>query len=310
MVLSKKPMSLQDQPFQQAIYSLKLDKFRMKLISYAIKQQKKYGILTETGIIDLTRHFQEVDLKALIATQKVDEAKTYIQHRVDYKLEDVKLLPVIENPEKIICVGVNYDEHRVETKLDATVNPTIFFRVAQSQVAHEEPMMIPIESDFLDYEGEIAIVISKEGRRIPQDKAHAYIVGYACYNDGSIRDYQVHTTQWGPGKNFEATGAFGPWLVTKDEFREDEVLTIETRLNGERMQQADTTMLLFKIPKLIEYISTFTTLKPGDVIVTGTPGGVGTKRTPPVYMQDGDVVEIEVSKIGILRNPVRKEQLI
>lgn len=282
----------------------------MKLISFEVNNEKKFGlVVNENAVIDLTKRIDVPDLKGLIAANKVDEAKKYENEQPDYQLSEVKLLPVIENPEKIICAGVNYDEHRIETKKEVTANPTIFFRVAQSQIAHGDPILVPVESDRLDYEGEIAVVIGKEGRRISKENAFDHIIGYSCYNDGSIRDFQLHTTQWGPGKNFDSTGAFGPWLVTKDEIADDEVLTLETRLNGQVMQKADTSLLLFSIRELIAYTSTFTTLKPGDVIVTGTPGGVGAKRTPPVFMKDGDVVEVEVSKIGILRNPVKKETL-
>ena len=281
----------------------------MKLISYEVKNEKKYGlVVNDDSIIDLSKRIDAEDLKSLITLNKLDEAKTFENEKADYQLSEVKLLPVIENPEKIICAGVNYDEHRRETRIDVTVNPTIFFRVAQSQIAHGDSMLIPIESDRLDYEGEIAVVIGKEGRRISEEDALDYIVGYSCYNDGSVRDFQVHTSQWGPGKNFDSTGAFGPWLVTKDEITDDETLTLETRLNGEVMQKADTTLLLFSIRELISYTSKYTTLKPGDVIVTGTPGGVGSKRNPQIFMKDGDVVEVEVSKIGILRNPIKKEK--
>lgn len=279
----------------------------MRLISYLYNDEKKFGLVVEEGVVDLTSKTTAKDLKNLIELNLLNDVKQFENHKADYKLEEVKLLPVIENPDKIFCAGVNYDEHRLETNRDVTANPTIFFRVTQSQIAHNDPMLIPLESDRLDYEGEIAIVISKEGRRIAEADAYEYIAGYSIYNDGSVRDYQLHTSQWGPGKNFEATGAFGPWLVTKDEIADGEVLLLETRLNGQIMQKADTRLLLFSIPELIAYCSTFTTLKAGDVIVTGTPGGVGAKRKPPVFMKDGDTVEVEVSKIGILTNQIKRE---
>lgn len=283
--------------------------FNMKLISFEVNETHKYGILNGDAVIDLTKRFNEPNLKELIAANKIEEAKAFQLEAPDFQFNEVKLLPVINHAEKIICAGVNYDEHRLETNREPTANPTIFFRVNESQIAHEEPMLIPLESNRLDYEGEIVVVIGKEGRRISEENAFEHIMGYSIYNDGSVRDYQLHTSQWGPGKNYNATGAFGPWLVTKDEIADDEVLQIETRLNGEVMQKADTTLLLFSIRELIAYCSTFTTLKPGDVIVTGTPGGVGAKRQPPVFMKDGDIVEVEVSKIGILRNPVKQEVL-
>lgn len=280
----------------------------MKLISFEVENTKKFGLVVdETSVIDLSTRFDALDLKDLITSNELNNAKKFENDEPDYLLDEIKLLPVVENPDKIFCAGVNYDEHRLETKKDVTAHPTIFFRVSQSQIAHGDSILVPIESDRLDYEGEIAIIIGKEGRRISEENALDYIVGYSCYNDGTIRDYQLHTSQWGPGKNFEATGAFGPWLVTKDEIKDDEVLTLETRLNGQTMQKADTSLLLFSMRELIAYVSKFTTLKPGDVIVTGTPGGVGAKRNPPVFMKDGDVVEVEVSKIGVLRNTIKNE---
>lgn len=280
----------------------------MKLISFEVNGKQKYGIVNGDTVIDLTTRFEEVDLKALIKAKKIDVAKTFANENADFHLNEVKLLPVINNAEKIICAGVNYDEHRLETNREPTANPTIFFRVNESQIAHEDDMLIPLESDRLDYEGEIVVVIGKEGRRIAEEDALDYVIGYSIYNDGSVRDFQLHTSQWSPGKNFDATGAFGPWLVTKDEIDDDEILQIETRLNGKVMQKADTSLLLFSIRELIAYCSKFTTLTPGDVIVTGTPGGVGAKRQPPVFMKDGDVVEVEVSKIGILRNTIKQER--
>lgn len=279
----------------------------MKLITYKHEGIEKFGIAKEDGIVELTGKLDAMSIRELLEKDLINQLRNFEQEITTLPYEDIEFLPVITNPGKIFCAGVNYDEHRIETKRDVLENPTIFFRVADSQIGHNEPLLIPHESDRLDYEGEIAIVISKEGRRIKEEDAYNYIAGYSCYNDGSIRDYQLHSSQWGPGKNFTGTGAFGPWLVLADEIGEGEVLTVETRLNGEVMQKSDTTNLLFSIPRLIAYTSTFTTLRPGDVIVTGTPGGVGAKRQPPVFMKEGDVVEIEVGKIGILRNSIAKE---
>jgi len=214
-------------------------------------------------------------------------------------------LPVIPNPGKIICVGLNYEEHRVETGRDKTESPALFIRVPESQVGHHQPIVMPPESTHLDYEGEIAVIIGKPGRRISQEKSWQHVAGYACYNDGSIRDWQRHTLQWTAGKNFRRTGGFGPWMTTRGEIKDGEELTLETRLNGQVMQHATTEQMIHRIPRLINYISTFTTLEPGDVIVTGTPGGVGARRDPPVWMKAGDTVEIEVSKVGVLVNTIK-----
>lgn len=279
----------------------------MKLISFVTNGKATWGAVAVDGVVDLGRHLgaRYPDLKALLAADALDEARrTLASARPDARLVDVELLPVIPNPDKILCIGHNYEEHRIETKREKTQHPTVFMRYADSQVAHGQPMLRPFESTQFDYEGEIAVVIGRGGRRIPEAEAWAHVAGYSCYNDGSVRDWQWHTSQFGPGKNFYRTGAFGPWLVTADEIAPGEVLTLATRLNGETMQQTDTSRMIFPIPRLIAYCSTFIPLAPGDVFVTGTPGGVGAKRNPPVFMKDGDVVEIEVSRVGVLRNTV------
>ena len=222
-------------------------------------------------------------------------------------LAGMEFLPVIPAPGKILCVGLNYEDHRKETGRAVVTNPTIFTRFADSQTGHGRPILRPRESAKLDYEGELAIVISKGGRRISADRALDHVAGYSCYNDGSIRDWQAHTIQFTPGKNFPETGAFGPWLVTPDEFGEPYDQRIQTRLNGEIMQDAMLSDMIFPIARLIEYCSTFTPLAPCDVIVTGTPGGVGAKRDPQIFMKPGDRVEIEIDGIGILENSIADE---
>lgn len=281
----------------------------MQFISFARQGKNSFGAVLNQGVVDLGARLGLTDLGAALRRDGVDALKdAAVKADADFALNDIDAYrPVVADPDKILCAGLNYDEHVQETKKQRTDHPTIFMRVAASQVGHQQPILLPPESERLDYEGEIAIVIGKGGRRISEDRAFQHIAGFACYNDGSIRDWQLHTSQWGPGKNFEATGAFGPTLVTSDEIGENEVLTLETRLNGNVMQKATTDMLIFSIPTLIAYCSSFVTLAPGDVIVTGTPGGVGAKRNPPVFMKDGDVVEIEVSKLGVLSNPVRAE---
>jgi 2-keto-4-pentenoate hydratase/2-oxohepta-3-ene-1,7-dioic acid hydratase in catechol pathway len=184
-------------------------------------------------------------------------------------------------------------------------HPTIFVRFPESQVAHNQPLLKPAESDKLDYEAELAVIIGKRGYKVSEDDAFSIIAGYSCYNDGSVRDWQTHTGQFTPGKNFVATGGFGPWMVTADEIPDPQALAIESRLNGQVMQKSNTELMTFNIRKIIKYVTTFTPLEPGDVIATGTPGGVGTKRNPPVYMKDGDIIEIEIAKVGLLRNPVK-----
>jgi len=245
------------------------------------------------------------DLKTLIAGDGLEDARRALQGAVsDYSVDDVTYLPVVPNPGKIICAGLNYEEHRVEGNRPKTADPALFLRVPESQTGHRSPMVCPRESRQFDFEGEVAVVIGKAGRRIPQPQALQHIAGFACYNDGSIRDWQLATSQWTPGKNFPATGSFGPWLALTDELPAESNLSLVTRLNGTEMQRATTDMMIFPIAKLISFISIFTTLEPGDVIVTGTPGGVGFRRNPQVFMKPGDLVEVEVSGVGTLRNPI------
>jgi 2-keto-4-pentenoate hydratase/2-oxohepta-3-ene-1,7-dioic acid hydratase in catechol pathway len=213
-------------------------------------------------------------------------------------------MPVIPNPEKIMCVGLNYLEHKKETGRPDVDNPTIFTRFADSQVAHLQPLIKPDNSDRFDYEAEMAIIIGKGGRFISEEDALNHIAGYSCYNDGSVRNYQRHTSQYTPGKTFPGTGGFGPYMVTPSEVGDYRELPIELRLNGNVMQKAKLSDLIFPIPRLISYVSEFTALSAGDVIVTGTPGGVGDKRNPPVYMVPGDVVEVDIGLLGVLKNPV------
>src|SRR5688572_8638481 len=278
----------------------------MKLATFQTAQGASYGIVSAKGIVDLKvligNRFP--DLKSLIAGNGFAEAAKYLNNAADYKESDVNWLPVIPNPDRILCVGLNYQDHVVETGRDNTEQPAIFIRLPESQVGHKQPIIRPRESKNLDFEAEIAVVIGKAGRRISQDTAWSHIAGYSCYNDGSVRDWQRHTIQWTAGKNFARTGGFGPWMVTADDIPPSTVLTLSCRLNGERMQHATTEQMIFKIPRLIAYISTFTTLLPGDVIVTGTPGGVGARRTPPVWMKPGDKVEIEIDKVGVLENSI------
>ena len=281
----------------------------MKLATYRTSKGAGYGVVRDDGIVDLTRRIGKKypNLRALLAGNALGAALKIAKaaKKPDLKTGNVTFLPVIPNPGKIVCVGLNYEEHRVETGRDKTENPALFIRVAESQVGHGQPIVMPAESTNLDYEGEIAVVIGKRGRRIPEEDAWRHVAGYACYNDGSVRDWQRHTLQWTAGKNFVRTGAFGPWMVTRSEIADGEELTLETRLNGQVMQHATTAQMIHRIPGLIHYISTFTSLEPGDVIVTGTPGGVGARRTPPVWMKPGDTVEVEVSRVGVLVNSIK-----
>jgi len=282
----------------------------VKLISFLLHNSAHYGIVQGDKVLNLSPILgaQAPDLKTLIAKKLLGEAAIALKQQTpDLNYADLHLLPVIPNPNKIICVGLNYGEHVRETGRELTENPALFVRMSESQVGHGQDIVRPPESHRLDYEGEIAIVIGEGGRRISEADSWKHIFGYACYNDGSIRDWQVSTTQWTAGKNFWHTGGFGPWMVTADEIKPNQKMSLVTRLNGQEMQRATTDMMIHSIPRQIAYISTFIPLEPGDVIVTGTPGGVGNKRNPQVFMKPGDVVEIEVDAIGILRNTIRDE---
>jgi acylpyruvate hydrolase len=223
-------------------------------------------------------------------------------------LNAVRLLPPVPVPPKILCVGLNYDDHLEESGLKKPVYPEIFARFATSLIAHQQPILRPRESVALDYEAELAVVIGKPGRRIPRDQALDHVAGYSLFNDATIRDFQLRTPQWTMGKNFDGTGAFGPWLVTPDAAPPGaHGLRIQGRLNGQIMQDSRTDRLIFGVPALIEMISVAMSLERGDVIITGTPGGVGAARKPPVFMHAGDVFEVEIESLGVLRNVVQDE---
>ncbi|HTB13839.1 MAG TPA: fumarylacetoacetate hydrolase family protein [Bryobacteraceae bacterium] len=219
----------------------------------------------------------------------------------------VRLLPPVPVPPKILCVGLNYDDHLQESGLKKPAYPEIFARFATSLIAHQEPIRRPRESVALDYEAELAVVIGKPGRRISQGHALDHVAGYSLFNDATIRDFQLRTPQWTIGKNFDGTGSFGPWLVTPDAVPPGASgLRIQGRLNGRVVQDSRTDRLIFNVPALIEMISVAMSLERGDVIITGTPGGVGAARKPPVFMQPGDIFEVEIEHLGVLSNPVQE----
>ena len=281
----------------------------MKLVTFTAAGRRSWGVLdgdtiaaignTPNAPVSLRDALERPDAMAGIAAAAAGAPRI--------RLADVSLEPALPNPDKILCVGLNYENHRKETGREEVGHPTIFTRFANSQVGHDRPMIKPKVSAHFDFEGELALVIGKPGRHIAKEDAFAHIAGYACYNDGSIRDWQRHTIQFTPGKNFVGTGAFGPWLVTPDEVGPLPALRLMTRLNGVTVQETTLGEMIFDIPTIIAYCSTFTRLEIGDVIVTGTPGGVGAKRTPPLWMKPGDVVEVEIDRVGLLRNAIVEE---
>ncbi len=286
----------------------------MRFLSFAKDGNPSFGAITDGGVVDLgAAHPELPDLRSAIREDKLGElAAAAANAEPDFALADIEFLPTIPNPEKIICIGVNYANRNEEYK-DGTAPPkypSVFMRTRESLVGHGQNIMDPPESEQLDYEGEIVIVIGKEGRRIHEDRTHEHIAGLTIMNEGSIRDYLRHAkfnvTQ---GKNFAKSGALGPWMVTTDVLDPMGELRVTTCVNGEQRQNDTTDSLMFPFRYLVSYLSTFYHLKPGDIIATGTPNGAGARFDPPKFLKDGDVVEVEVPGIGVLRNSVATELL-
>jgi 5-carboxymethyl-2-hydroxymuconate isomerase len=286
----------------------------MKFLSFSINGNDTFGALAGDKVIDLgAKHGALRDLRDAIRADRLGELGAEAKSVApDYALADVELLPTIPNAEKIICIGVNYANRNEEYKdgSEAPRYPSVFMRSRESLVGHGQNLLDPPESDQLDYEGEIVIVIGKEGRRIPEDRAHEYIAGLTIMNEGSLRDFLRHAkfnvTQ---GKNFAKSGSLGPWMVTPDELDPMGDLQIITTVNGEERQNDTTANIIFPFRYLISYLSTFYHLKPGDIIATGTPNGAGARFDPPKYLSDGDVVTVEVPGIGVLSNTVVAEKV-
>ena len=275
----------------------------VRWVSFEKSGRESFGAIVDAGVADAALRSSCQSLKQALAEDQLADISSRLD-KPDYALDEVTLLPPLPSPDKILCVGLNYREHQEETGRGGEDNPTIFVRFAAAQVAHGQNMVRPRESNTLDYEGEIALVIGKAGRRIEKENWLRHVAGFSCYNDGSVREYQRHTSQFTPGKNFPATGGFGPWMVTPDHIDDFDAIEITTRLNGTVMQNAKAAQMVFGFADLIAYCSTFTELVAGDVIVTGTPGGVGAARNPPLFMDEGDVVEVQIDPIGTLRNTI------
>jgi 2-keto-4-pentenoate hydratase/2-oxohepta-3-ene-1,7-dioic acid hydratase in catechol pathway len=277
----------------------------VKLASFEISGRPSWGLIEDNHAIEMGGIFP--DLRAFIATGQPSDIEAAKATAPRHDLTAIRWLPVIPNPDKIICVGVNYESHRRETGRSEVDNPTIFVRFFNTQIGHLENIVRPHVSTQLDYEGELAVVIGRGGRYISREDALDHVAGYACYNDATLRDWQRHTHQFTPGKNFPATGGFGPWLVTPDEVASLDAQKITTRLNGQIVQEAGLDQMIFDVPRIIEYCSAFTHLEPGDVIATGTPGGVGFKREPQLFMKPGDTVEVAITSVGVLTNRIADE---
>ncbi|MEZ5649890.1 MAG: fumarylacetoacetate hydrolase family protein [Burkholderiaceae bacterium] len=279
----------------------------MKLASYSEGGKARFGMVTEAGIIDLSERWPS--LKDALANASVAEMQAAAQGGVARPVDGLTFEQTIPNPDKIICVGLNYKTHADEASVAALPEkPSLFVRFPSSQVAHQQPVVCPKNVAQFDFEGELAVVIGRRARHVSAADAMDYVGGYTCFAENSARDWQAHSRQITPGKNFWHSGAMGPWLVTADEIPDPRRLELTTRLNGEQMQHDSVSNLIFDIPYLISYISGFTALEPGDVIATGTPSGVGVVRKPPILMKPGDRLEIEISGIGVLSNPLVAEE--
>jgi len=281
----------------------------MKLITFDAGDGAHVGLVTDAGVVDLTQHAGVTSLRGLIADGKVADMAAHGNAAADHELDDVTFLPVIPDPEHIWCVGVNYMDHLQEA-IDAGLPrsksefPMIFGRYADTMVGHKQNLMKAPIVHKLDYECELAVIIGKGGRYIAKEDALSHIAGYSCFNEGSARDWQYHTAQVVPGKNFAKTGGFGPWMVTADEIPDPQVLDISTVLNGQTMQSANTKDMIFDVATVISYVSNISELQPGDVIASGTPSGVGQSREPQVFMQPGDTCEIHIENVGVLINEI------
>ena len=279
----------------------------MKLLSYLHAGKPGWGLVDGDKVVDLSPVADS--LKSAIAGELISRLEHLVKEPLAHlPLSELTSMPPIPEPTRILCVGQNYVAHREEMQGDNTACPLIFSRFPSSLVGHRQAVIKPGESEQFDFEGELAVIIGKRGRRIEKQDALQYIAGYSCFMDGSIRDYQNHTTQYLPGKNFEKSGAFGPWMIPANAIPDPNAgLSLRTRLNDELVQETTTDLMIFDVPTIISYLSTFTTLEAGDVIATGTPGGVGYKRKPQLFMKPGDKIEVEVESVGTLKNPVHND---
>ncbi len=287
----------------------------MRLVAFEEKGTERLGVCEGEAVVDLSALGADLpkDLIGFIRgetaarTAVADALRTAGEH-ARRPLGDLRFLPPIPRPGKIVCLGLNYVDHAAEGGHPKPDYPSFFLRCATSLVAHGDAMLRPRVSSKLDYEAELVAVVGRTARHVATENALQFIAGYSCFNDGSIRDYQHRTAQWTIGKNFDKTGAFGPWFVTADELPPGGAgLALQSRLNGNVMQSANTRDMIFAVDETVALLTECLTLEPGDLISMGTPGGVGQSRNPPVFMKDGDVIEIEIERIGVLRNQVKDD---
>ncbi|MGE0808353.1 MAG: fumarylacetoacetate hydrolase family protein [Burkholderiaceae bacterium] len=277
----------------------------MKLIRFEHQHRIGVGVLQDGHVYDAGQHLGVSRIAELLTPEGRGQAATLTQGAPDYLLDNVRLLEPCDPTARLFCIGINYPLHAAETGRPMPARPSSFIRTQQSIVPPGAPLVRPSVSAQFDYEGELAVVIGVAGRHIAKVDALSHVAGYTCFNDGSVRDYQQFAVT--AGKNFERSGSCGPWIMTADAIPDPSRLTLVTRLNGTEVQRSGTDVMIYSIPFLVSYLSEITTLLPGDLIATGTPGGVGSRRVPPLWMKAGDRVEVEISEIGILSNPVVDE---
>lgn len=281
----------------------------MRIASFERRGTASFGIVTDAGIVDLGGRIAGVpDLRSALGVPGgLDALRPFADRPPDFGLADIAFFPPIPRSDKVIGIGLNYRDHAAEQGAPIPAHPVVFVRWPGAQTGHLRPLVRPRVSVRFDFEGELAVIIGRRARHVAARDALDHVAGYACFNDGSVRDWQRHSAQFTPGKNFPHSGAFGPWLVTRDEIADPGALDLTTRLNGEVVQEGRTSDMIFGVAAIIAYVSTFTELLPGDVIATGTPKGVGDNRKPPLYLKAGDTVEVTIDGIGTLRNPVVDE---
>lgn len=275
----------------------------MRLLRFLHGAVPRWGVLGAEGIQPLGGHGDgEAEARALLLEGGAVQAAA---RNAPIPLQQAQLLPPLLSGATLYCIGLNYKSHVDETGRDLPPNPALFTRTPASVVGHGQALLAPRNSEQFDFEGEVAVVIGRGGRHVPTTAAMAHVAGYTAFNDGSVRDFQKHSVA--AGKNFHRSGACGPWITTADELPDPSAIELCTRLNGEVVQSASTALLIYSIPTIVSYVSAFAELVPGDIIATGTPAGVGARRNPPLWMKAGDVIEVEVGGIGLLRNPVERD---
>ena len=282
----------------------------MKIASYILDGAPAYGVAKDDGFVTVSKQLKAryADLRAVLAAGALDEIRRAADGaQPDVKQSAVKFLPVIANPDKVMCVGLNYKSHAAELGRTLPNKPQVFARWNNTLIGHEQPMIRPKVSSDFDYEGELAVILGRGGRHIPVERAMEHVAGYTCFNDATLRDYLRLYSQTS-GKNFFTTGPLGPWMVTTDELPDPTQLTLQTRLNGVTVQNGKTNELIYSVAETINFLSEITPLEAGDVIATGTPSGVGVMRKPPLWMKGGDTIEVEISGIGVLRNKIVDEK--